>query len=319
MNLSPTLPTRADVGVAYARIRAHVRCTPITAADADLLGFEADVTLKLETLQYSGSFKARGAFNALLAEQTGEAGVIAASGGNHGAALAFAARQLGIRAEVFVPVTAPAAKVERLRAYGAVVVQQGTRYQQAFEAAMARQAQSGARFVHAYDQPDVVAGQGTAGLEFQTQTAPGGPLDTLLVAVGGGGLIGGQLAWFAGSRTKVIAVETRGTASLLAALERGEPVDVPVGGIAVDSLGASRIGAIGFALARASLHRHVLVEDDEVVEAQHRLWDRYRLVTEPGGATALAALTSGRWCPAAGERVGVLLCGANVSALPELD
>lgn len=319
MHLSSTLPTRADVGAAYARVREYVRCTPITAADADLLGFEADVTLKLETLQCSGSFKARGAFNALLSQPTGDAGVIAASGGNHGAALAFAARRLGLRAEVYVPVTAPAAKVERLRAYGAVVVQQGTRYQQAFEAAMARQAESGARFVHAYDQPDVVAGQGTAGLEFEAQTAPGGTLDTLIVAVGGGGLIGGQLAWFAGGPTKVIAVETRGTASLLAALERGEPVDVPVAGIAVDSLGASRIGAIGFALARASLHCHVIVEDEDVLDAQRRLWDRCRLVTEPGGATALAALTSGRWRPLEGERVGVLVCGGNVSALPGLD
>ena len=301
--------TRTDVDRAAHRIEGRVRLTPVLALEEGALGVPGRVTLKLELLQHSGSFKARGAFNRMLAGPLPEAGVIAASGGNHGAAVAFAARSLGVRAEIFVPSIASPVKVERLRRYGAQVTQGGAAYADAWLAMQARAAETGALVVHAYDAPEVVAGQGTAARELEAQ-APG--LDTVLVAVGGGGLIGGTAAWY-GGRVRVVGVEPVRAPTLARALEAGEPVDVEVGGLAADSLGARRVGQEGFALARAHVDGVVLVEDEDIAAAQAQLWDALRVAAEPGGAAALAALTSGRYKPAAGERVGVLVCGGNVT------
>jgi threonine dehydratase len=236
-----------------------------------------------------------------------QAGVIAASGGNHGAAVAYAARALGVTAEIFVPALTPRAKVARIASYGAHVVQIGATYAEALAASRERQATSGALEVHAYDHPDVLAGQGTVGREFE-QDAPG--LTHVLVATGGGGLIGGIAAWYAGS-AKVISVEPENCPALHDALRAGHPVEAPVGGLAADSLGARQVGALMFPTAQAFVADAVLVPDAAIAAAQRLIWDRLRLVAEPGGATALAALLSGAFAPPDGARVGVLLCGAN--------
>ena len=276
-------------------------------ADGEGLGVEGPLTFKLEQLQHSGSFKARGAFNRLLSASIGPSGVVAASGGNHGAAVAYAARQLGHRAEIFVPEISSPAKVRFIEDCGAVVTVVGSNYAEALEASIVRAEKSGALVVHAYDQPEVVAGQGTVGREFEEQ-AP--ELDTVLVAVGGAGLIGGVAGWYRGG-TRVVGVETTTTPSLHTALEAGGPVDVETGGLAADSLGARRVGRIGFSVAERFVGRVVLVDEGPVREAQRRLWYALRLIVEPGGAVALAALISGAYRPGPGERVGVLLCGAN--------
>lgn len=305
--MSTAVPTRADIAAAARRIAGRVRETPVLDPGSGAFGTEAAVILKLELLQHSGSFKARGAFNAMLSGPVPAAGVIAASGGNHGAAVAFAARATGVPAEIFVPTIAAPAKVARLRDYGATVVQTGAAYAEARAAAAARKAETGALWVDAYDASATVAGQGTVAAEFERQ-APG--LDTLLVAVGGGGLIGGIAAWTCGS-VRLVGVETEGCPTLHAALAAGRPVDVAVSGLAADSLGAKRIGEIAFAAVTAYGGTSVLVPDAAVVAAQRALWDAARIVAEPGGATALAALLSGAYRPAAGERVGVLVCGGN--------
>lgn len=303
---------RASIEAAAARIAGRVRVTPIVSLVAGDLGLPGDVTLKLESLQRSGSFKARGAFNRILSSHPPAAGVITASGGNHGAAVACAAADLGLRAHVFVPSVAPPAKIRRLRGYGAEVSVVGDRFSHAYEAMQARAAESGALIVHPYDQTGVLEGQGTLAREFEVQ-AP--YLDTVLVAVGGGGLIGGVAAWFGGAtdrRVRVVGVEPEACPSLHRALRTGEPVDVTVGGVAVDSLGATRVGALMFPIARAHVERVVLVSDDDICAAQRLAWDGLRLALEPGGAAALAALSSGAYLPAPGERVGVVLCGGNV-------
>lgn len=297
---------RGAIEGAAARIAGRVRVTPVFEVEAGTLGPTA-VTLKLESLQVGGSFKARGAFNAALTAGPRPAGLIAASGGNHGIAVAHAARSLDMPAEVFVPDSAPPVKVDRLGELGATVRQAGRDFADALGAMTERQAETGAVLIHAYDQSAVVAGQGTAAREFHNQ-APG--LTTLLIAVGGGGLIAGFLAWY-GRSAKIVAVEPRTSSALAAALGAGRPTDVAVSGVAADSLGARRAGDIAFRLAGESLHRSVLVEDDEITAARRLLWDRCRVAAEPGGAAALAALTSGRYVPEAGERVGVLVCGAN--------
>ncbi|WP_426954679.1 threonine/serine dehydratase [Muricoccus radiodurans] len=298
----------ADIRAAAARIAPHVRRTPLLALPAAALGTPCDVVLKLEQTQVSGSFKARGAFNALLQSNAGAAGVIAASGGNHGAAVAHAARALGLRAEIFVPELTTPAKVARIRETGAVVVQGGATYAEALAASQARQAETGAVSVHAYDQPETLAGQGTTALEFG-EDAP--DLTHALVACGGGGLIGGMAAWWAGSTTAVIGVEPEGCPTLHSALRAGTPVDAPVGGLAADSLGARRVGGLMFAVARDAIRDSVLVPDEAIRDAQRRLWNACRVVAEPGGATALAALLCGAWTPPPGARVGVLVCGGN--------
>lgn len=297
-----------DIERAAARIAPHMRETPVMALERQAFGVPAAVTLKLELLQHTGSFKPRGAFNRILSSQVPTAGVIAASGGNHGLATAFAARSLGHRAEIFVPEISSPVKVARLRGYGVTVNVGGASYAEAFAASEARVKETGALVVHAYDQPEVLAGQGTVGREFERQ-APG--LDTILVAVGGGGLIGGVAAWYQG-RTRIVGVEPEAAPSLARALEAGAPVDVAVGGVAADSLGAKRVGSLMFAVAQKHVERVVLVADDAIRAAQRALWETLRIAAEPGGATALAALLSGAYKPKTGERVGVLVCGGNV-------
>ncbi|MEQ0564914.1 threonine/serine dehydratase [Amycolatopsis sp. NEAU-NG30] len=290
----------ADVERAATRIRGRVRRTPVFAADDG-------VWFKLEQLQHTGSFKARGAFNRIIAAgDAAAAGVVAASGGNAGLAVAYAARESGIAARVYVPATAPAVKVAKLRTLGASVELVGEKYADAYEAAAKHAADSGALFCHAYDQPEVCAGQGTVGLELLAQAEP----DTILVAVGGGGLLAGIAAAVEG-RARVVGVEPHTAPTLHAALAAGEPVPVEVSGVAADALGASRIGDIAFAVATRTGAGSVLVDDAQIEQARAVLWDRYRLAVEPGGATAFAALLGGAYRPAAGERVAVVLCGAN--------
>ncbi|MCX7382571.1 MAG: threonine/serine dehydratase [Alphaproteobacteria bacterium] len=302
---------RSSIAAAAARIAPYVRRTPIFRLAAGDLGLSFPVTLKLELLQHAGSFKPRGAFNRILrAREAGElpaAGVIAASGGNHGAAVACAAQALGLTAEIFVPQHTPESKRKRIEGYGARLVRGGEAYVEALAASRARQAETGAMEVHAFDHPDVLSGQGTTAMEFEAD-AP--DLTHILIATGGGGLIGGMSAWL-GGRIKVISVEPEGCPGLHNALAAGRPIDSPVGGIASDALGAKQVGALMFPIAQANVAAAVLVTDAAIVAAQKTLWDRMRLVAEPGGATALAALLSGVWVPPQGARVGVLVCGSN--------
>ncbi|MEU4241004.1 threonine/serine dehydratase [Actinoplanes sp. NPDC026619] len=296
-----------EVSAAAERIGDRVRRTPVMRADRQLW-------FKLEQTQHAGSFKTRGMFNQVLAAaDRGElpaAGIVAASGGNAGLAAAYAARELGVPAEVYVPETAPAVKVAKLRKYGARVVQVGREYAEAAAAAVVRSAETGARFCHAYDDPDMVAGNGTLGLELSAQLPDG--FDTVLVAVGGGGLIAGVIAAVR-DHARVIAVEPTTSAALHEALRHGGPVDVPVSGVAADSLGARRAGQIAYDLAADAGIASVLVDDKAIIDARRRLWDDYRLAVEHGTAAAHAAITSGAYLPAPDERVVVLLCGANTS------
>ena len=295
-----------------AVIRPYVRLTPLLELDGADFGLaHFPLSLKLESLQHAGSFKTRGAFANLLVRECPAAGVVAASGGNHGVAVAHAARRLGIPARIFVPTISSPAKLERIRASGAELVVVGERYADALAASEEWRAQSGALAVHAYDQRETLLGQGTVGLELAAQ-APG--LDTVLVAVGGGGLIGGIAAWYAGA-TRVVGVEPEAAPTLTAALAAGRPVDAPAGGIAADSLGPRRVGELVFPIARAHVDRVVLVTDDDIRRAQEALWASVRVVAEPGGAAALAALLAGAYVPGPGERVGVLVCGGNTTAV----
>jgi threonine dehydratase len=308
---SPTigveLPDREDIRLAAERIAPYVRHTPILEPEAGALGIPAALSLKLELLQVTGSFKARGAFARMLAADVRAQGVLAASGGNFGLAVARAARVLGHHAEIFVPELATPIKVERVRAEGAQIRIVPGAYEEAAAASRARAAETGALVLHPFDQPDIVAGQGTIGLELDEQV-PG--LDTVVAGVGGGGLTAGLAIWF-GDRVRVIGVESDGTASLDAALRAGEPVEVPVSGLAADSLGAGRVGRIGLEVARERMDRLLLVSDDAIAETQRALWQELRLVAEPGGAAALAAVRSGAYRPSPGERVVVVLCGSN--------
>jgi threonine dehydratase len=299
---------RIDIEAAWTRIAARVRETPvIELAGGTFERLAAPLTLKLECLQVAGSFKPRGAFSRMLGVPVPKSGVIAASGGNHGIAVAHAAKTLGHRAEIFVPEVISAAKVARLKELGAAVNIVGKLYGDALAASQKRAAETGALVLHAYDQPEILAGQGTVAREFEQQ-AP--EVDTVLVAVGGGGLIGGMAAWYRG-RTKLIGVEPRTSRALWAALDAGEPVDVEVSGVAADSLGARRVGELMLPLAKEFVQRVVLVDDAAIVAAQKALWRAIRIVAEPGGAAALAAVLSGAYAPAPDERVGVLVCGAN--------
>jgi threonine dehydratase len=299
-----------DIRAAYARIQPHVRRTPVLRANAGDFGVPLDrpLALKLEFLQHTGTFKPRGAFNNLLSRAVPAAGVAAASGGNHGAAVAYAAQRLGHKATIFVPDVSSPVKIARIRGYGADTRVGGARYADALDACNAFIATSGALSVHAYDAAETVAGQGSVGLEWE-EDAP--DLDTVLVAVGGGGLIAGIAAWY-GRRVKVVGVEPEGSRALHASLEAGRPVDVTVESIAADSLGARNSGQLVFDIARQNVDHVALVPDDAIVAAQRLLWEKLRVAAEPGGAAALAALTSGRYKPRVDEKVGVLLCGANV-------
>jgi threonine dehydratase len=309
-----TTVSAEDITEAATRIAPHVHETPLWRLPSAAFGLPAgspafEVTLKLEHLQRSGSFKARGMFNRLLANSIPAAGVIAASGGNAGIATAVAAQALGVRAEVFVPTVISAAKRARLEALGAHVVVVGEAYAEALEACQARQRETGALMTHAYDQPEVVAGAGTLARELEAQL--GGAPDAVLVSVGGGGLVGGIAAWFA-SRTRVIALEPERAPSLYRAREAGTPVDVAVGGIAADSLGARRIGAIAWAITQQHVAQAELLGDAAIVAAQRFLWRELKLAVEPAAALPLAALQTGVVRPRAGERVALIVCGANV-------
>ncbi|HEV7961202.1 MAG TPA: serine/threonine dehydratase [Actinoplanes sp.] len=296
----------SDVRVAEQRIAGRVRRTPVLDT--------GPVIFKLEYLQHAGSFKTRGMLNQILAgAERGalpEAGIIAASGGNAGLAAAYAARELGVPAEVYVPLNAPAVKVAKLTKLGARVVQIGSEYAEAYAAAVVQADVTDALFCHAYDDADMVAGNGTLGLELAHQLPDG--FDTVLVAVGGGGLAAGIAAALP-AEVRVVAVEPATCPALHAALEAGGPVDVPVSGVAVDSLGARRVGGIAYEMAVLTSMTSVLVDDQAIVDARRQLWEDYRIVVEHGTAAAQAALLSGAYVPAAGERVVVLLCGANTN------
>lgn len=303
------LPSRADITDAAARLAPYVRTTPVLTVDAADLGLAADrapVVLKLELVQHAGSFKARGAHLHLLAGDVPPAGVVAASGGNFGVAVAYAARRLGVPATVFVPDSSAPAKLGRLRSLGATVEVVPGLYDDALDASRAAAEQTGARFLHAFDQPEMILGSGTLAAELAGQAE----VDRVVVAVGGGGLIGGIASWYRGD-VAVTGVETAGCRTLDAALAAGRPVDVDVSGIGSDALGARRAGALAFAAAERWVDRVAVVSDDDVVEAQRRLWSGFRLATEPAGAAALAALTTGAVADP-GERVAVVVCGANV-------
>ncbi len=295
---------RAGIAAAEAVIRPHIRRTPVVE-------LREGVLVKLECLQHAGSFKTRGAFANLLMREVPPAGVVAASGGNHGAAVAYAAMRLGIPARIYVPTVSSPAKVKRIRDYGAELVITGDRFDDALAASVEWRAQSGALPVHPFDQLETLLGQGTLGLELASQAEP---LDTVLVAVGGGGLIGGLATWFAGE-TKVVGVEPEGAPTLTRALAEGRPVPAPAGSIAADSLAPYQVGALMFPIAQRSVSEVVLVGDDDIRRAQETLWQELRVVAEPGGATAFAALLSGRYRPAAGERVCVVVSGANTTAV----
>jgi threonine dehydratase len=303
---------RARIERTHSLIRPHIRATPVvelTGADFDLPAFP--LTLKLELFQHAGSFKTRGAFANLLTRQIPAAGVVAASGGNHGAAVAYAAMRLGVPAHIFVPTVSSPVKIARIRGYGAELVVGGDRYADALAASQAFAARSGALPVHAFDQEETLLGQGTIGLELARQ-AP--DLDTLLVSVGGGGLVGGIAAWCAG-RPRVIGVEPETAPTLTRALAAGKPADAEAGGIAADSLGPRRVGELMFPIARAHVARVVLVADAAIRRAQEALWESLRVVAEPGGAAAFSALLAGAYVPAPGERVGVVVSGGNTTAV----
>jgi threonine dehydratase len=303
---------RERIETAERAIRPHLRRTPVVEIGGADFGLDvASITLKLEQLQHSGSFKARGAFANLLMRAVPKAGVVAASGGNHGAAVAYAAMRLNVPAKIFVPSISSAAKIQRIRDYGADLVVGGERYADALAASEAWAAQSQALAVHAFDQTETLLGQGTVGLELQAQ-APG--LDTLLVAVGGGGLIGGIAAWYAGS-IRIVGVEPEAAPTLSKALAAGQPVDAEAGGIAADSLAPRRVGERVFPIVERYVDRVVLVADDAIRNAQEMLWNGARIVAEPGGAAAFAALISGRYQPQRGERVGVVVSGSNTTVV----
>lgn len=304
----PVPITPEDIRAAAARIASHIRRTPVWNLPPGAFGHDGPVSLKLEFLQHAGSFKTRGAFNTLLSGPLPEAGVAAASGGNHGAAVAYAARQLGIRARIFVPEISSAAKVAVIRVHGAEVVIGGARYADAQDACDAYVAETGALRIHPFAAEATIIGQGTVAAEW-AEDAPG--LDTVLVAVGGGGLIAGIASLWAG-RVKVVGVEPEGSRALHAALEAGRPVDVPVESVAADSLGARNVGEFVYGMCRDRVDHVALVTDAAILEAQRALWRDWRIATEPGGAAALAALTGNAYRPRPAERVGVLLCGANV-------
>lgn len=301
------MPTQDDIRAAAARIAPHVRRTPIIRLSPAETGLEHPLALKLEQLQVTGSFKPRGAFNRILSAQVPPAGVVAASGGNHGLAVAHAAQVLGITAEIFVPEITPEAKRARIAATGATLTVGGAAYDAARQASEARAAETGALVVHAYDQEEVLAGQGTVGMEFE-EDAP--DLTHVLVAAGGGGLYGGIASWYR-DRARIVIVEPDECPTLLVAAMAGQPMDAPTGGVAADSLGARRAGALAFRIMAELGGRCVVQKDDTILSAQRWLWDRLRVVAEPGGATALAAVLSGNFAPPAGARVGVIVCGAN--------
>ena len=293
-------------------IRPHIRRTPVVEANGDEFGLPSmSLTLKLELLQHSGSFKARGAFANVLTREVPQAGIVAASGGNHGAAVAFAAMKLGKPAKIFVPSVSSPAKIQRIREYGADLVIEGDRYADALAASEAWAQQTGAMPIPAFDQNETIMGQGTLGLELEQQAAD---IDTVLVSVGGGGLIAGIAGWYAG-RIKVVGVEPLASPTLTKALEAGHPVDAEAGGLAADSLAPRRVGELVFPIVQKYARQTVLVSDDAIAKAQAQLWCGLRIVAEPGGAAAFSAILSGAYKPAPGERVAIVISGGNTAAV----
>jgi threonine dehydratase len=310
--VSDTAITRERIAATERTIRPYIRRTPVIQVAGSDLGLAVpSLAFKLELTQRAGSFKARGAFASLLTRKVPPAGVAAASGGNHGAAVACAAQTLGVPATIFVPRVSSPAKTDRIRGYGATLVIEGERYADALVACEQFVAKTGAMPVHAFDQESTLLGQGTAGLELEEQV-PG--LDTVLVAVGGGGLIAGIAAWFGGT-VCVVGVEPDAAPTLTEALKAGRPVDAPTGSIAVDSLAPTRVGELVFPIAKRYVNPVVLVSDDAIREAQRTLWGALRIVAEPGGAAAFAALSSGRYVPRDGERIAVMVSGGNTTAV----
>ena len=311
----PTTNWRSEIESASRRLRERsghfLRQTPLWKLPAAAFGLAVpgvEVWLKLEHMQVSGSFKARGMMNRLLANDIPESGVVVASGGNAGIATAAAAKALGVRCQVFLPGVSPEAKRERLRALGAEVIVVGELYPDALAACLTRQKETGALLTHAYDQPEVVAGAGTLGVEIEAQ---GGLPDSVLVSVGGGGLIGGLAGWFE-RRARIVALEPEKAPTLFRAREAGEPVDVDVGGIAADSLGARRIGAISWEITQQQVQHALLLSDASLRTAQQWLWKELKLAVEPAAALPLAALQTGAYVPREGEKVCLIVCGANV-------
>jgi threonine dehydratase len=300
--------TNEDIRMAAQRIAPYIRTTPVIRLEDSWFDVPGDTFLKLESLQVTGSFKPRGAFNRLLSEPIPPAGVIAASGGNHGIGVAYAAQKLGVRAEIYVPSLATALKRRMLTDLGAQVVVAGNTYVEALAASEARAVESGALNVHAFDNAATVAGQGTIAIELEEQSPD---IDTVLVSVGGGGFIGGIAAWFSG-RVKIVAVEPEQCPTLHHALRARVPVDVETGGIAADSLGCRRIGTVPFSILLPAVSDSVLVSDEQIRDAQMVLWEKLRIASEPGGATAFAALVSGAYMRSPGEKIAVVICGGNV-------
>lgn len=306
LNFKPLI-SQAHISQAYSQIASYIRKTPTITLGSGAFGISTPLTLKLELLQHSGSFKARGAFSRILQSKVPTAGVIAASGGNHGAAVAYAARELHYPAEIFVPTISSSTKVKRLETYGAHVVVTGADYFEALEESEKRAQQTGGLIVHAFNQPEIIAGQGTLALELEQQ-AP--ELDTILVSVGGGGLIAGLAAWYQ-DRCKVVGTEPVLAPSLYNSLAAGKRVDVTVGGITSDALGCRRVGELMFPIAQAYVDEVVLVEDEAIAQAQKLLWEDLRIVAEPAGVVPLAALISGAYQPKPNERIGLIICGGN--------
>lgn len=309
--ISPFI-TPERIAEVHERIAPHIRRTPVIQTEGRDFGLDTmSLTMKLELLQHAGSFKARGAFANLLLREIPSAGVVAASGGNHGVAVAFAAHRLEIPATIFVPTISSPAKIARIRELGANLVVTGDRFADALAASEEWRATTGALPIHPFEQVETLLGQGTLGKELEEQ-AP--DIDTLLVAVGGGGLIGGIAAWYQG-RITIVAVEPELAPTLTDALSAGHPVDAPTGSIAADSLAPRQVGALMFPIAQQYIHSTVLVTDESIRKAQEQLWNGMRIVAEPGGATAFAALIGGGYQPQPGERVGVVVCGGNTTAV----
>ncbi|MGH7683104.1 MAG: threonine/serine dehydratase [Vulcanimicrobiaceae bacterium] len=304
---------RPHIESTYAAIEPYVRRTPLLHVDGDDVGLRGmRLALKLEALQVSGSFKARGAFSNLVSRPIPPAGVAAASGGNHGTAVAYAAMRRGVKAKIFVPSVASPTKIEKIRSYGADLTIVGERYADTVGACERYCAETGALNVHAFDQPETMLGTGTIGFEIEQQFSD---VQTVLAGIGGGGLIGGIASWFATTPVRVIGVEPDGAPTMTRALEAGEPVDAPAGSIASDSLAPARIGRLNFPIAQRDVDRVLLVSDDEIRAAQRTLWNGCDVVAEPGGAAAFAAVLSGKYVPAAGERVCVVVSGGNTPAV----
>jgi threonine dehydratase len=305
--------SRDDIRRCYDTIRPFIRRTPVIQVDLSELDESAAAlpagTLKLEYMQCGGAFKARGAFTNLLLREVPPAGVVAASGGNHGVAVAYAAHRLGVPAKIFVPVVSAPAKIERIRQLGADLVVTGERYADALIAAQDWERSSGAMSVHAYDQRETILGQGTLGLELAEQVAD---LDTVLVPVGGGGLISGVASWFAGD-VRVIGVEPEGAPTLSYARAEGRPVDASAGSVAADALAPRQVGQLVFPITQAYVDDVVLVDDVSILAAQRALWQAFRIAAEPAASVGIAALLAGAYKPAPGEHVTVVISGANMS------